>query len=389
MNKQQEPYILWLPSWYPNKREPYNGDFVQRHARAAALYNPITVIVFTQYGESVKSELKIEESIIGNLKELIVYIPFNPIHVRYIDKIRYNLKHYFFSKKVLKQYFKKNGLPSLVHVHVPVKAGNLALWIKRKLGIPFIVSEQASTYLKQAPDTYSQRHWLYRWQVRKIFSKAIRVTNVSATVGQILKQLFSIKDLQVIYNTVDCARFNYSGCQKNEVFTYLHVSALNDQKNIFGILRSFKKLYAERKDWKLVMVGPFSDDIVQFIKENHLESQVELTGEVPYSQVAKYMQVAHVFVLFSKHENFPCVIVEALCCGLPVVASDVAGIPEAVNEFNGILVPSEDEPGLVKGLIEIRQEYDCYEFQLISRKATEKYKYEVIGAKFRDLYADI
>ena len=53
MSKQQKPYILWLPSWYPNKSEPYSGDFIQRHAKAAALYDPVTVIFFTQFGEKV------------------------------------------------------------------------------------------------------------------------------------------------------------------------------------------------------------------------------------------------------------------------------------------------------------------------------------------------
>jgi glycosyltransferase involved in cell wall biosynthesis len=389
VNNKQDSYILWLPSWYPNKLEPYNGDFIQRHAKAAALYSPITVIFFTQYGASVESELKIEENFIGNLKELIVYIPFKPIHVNFIDKVRYNLSFYFSSKKILRQYFKEKGLPSLVHVHVPVKAGNLALWIKRKFKIPFIVSEQASTYLKQAPDNYHKRHWFYKWQVRRIFSEAIGITNVSATIGKILKQLFSIKDFQVIHNTVDSSSFNYSGCYKNEIFTYIHVSTLNDQKNIFGILRSFKKMIIQRKDCKLIIVGPFTTDIVQFIKENGLENQVELTGEVPYVKVAEHMQKAHVFVLFSKHENFPCVIVEALCCGLPVVTSDVAGIPEGINKSNGILVPSEDEDGLVRGLIKIRENYDHYKPDLISKEATEKYKYEAIGKRFRDLYNDI
>jgi glycosyltransferase involved in cell wall biosynthesis len=43
---------------------------------------------------------------------------------------------------------------------------------------------------------------------------------------------------------------------------------------------------------------------------------------------------ADAFILFSRHENFPCVVIEALCCGLPVVASNVGGIAEAVDETN-------------------------------------------------------
>ena len=44
MTKPPAPYVLWLPSWYPNKLAPFDGDFIQRHAKAAALYNDILVI---------------------------------------------------------------------------------------------------------------------------------------------------------------------------------------------------------------------------------------------------------------------------------------------------------------------------------------------------------
>ena len=44
MTKPPAPYVLWLPSWYPNKLSPFDGDFIQRHAKAAALYNDIAII---------------------------------------------------------------------------------------------------------------------------------------------------------------------------------------------------------------------------------------------------------------------------------------------------------------------------------------------------------
>jgi len=381
----KQRYILWLPSWYPNELEPYNGDFIQRHAKAASCHNPVTVIFFTQYGEKVSSTYKIQQQVHGNLKEIIVYVPFKT-SFRLLDRIRYNLRFYSFARKFLRNYFRENGLPSLVHVHVPVKAGNLALWIKRKWGVPFIASEHASTYFKESgSDFFKNRHWLHRKQVKKIFSGASVVINVSNTVRKILMGLFPIRRSAVIYNVVDTSLFKWSALKEN-VFTYIHVSSLTEQKNVFGILRAFKKLFEIRKDWQLIMVGPHTAGIRQFIDQEKLNEHVYLTGEVPYAEVARRMQKSNVFVLFSKHENFPCVIVEALCCGLPVISSDVAGIGEAVNASNGILVRSEDEEQLLQALIEIREIHHKYDALQIAADAAGQFGYETIAEKFDELY---
>ena len=97
----RENYVLWLPSWYPNEWEPYNGDFIQRHAEAAALNNNITVIFFTQYGEKMAMDHKVTETVTGNLKEVIVYLPFKPSRFELADRVRYNLFFYQYSKRFL------------------------------------------------------------------------------------------------------------------------------------------------------------------------------------------------------------------------------------------------------------------------------------------------
>ncbi|RYZ25073.1 MAG: glycosyltransferase family 4 protein [Chitinophagaceae bacterium] len=378
-------YVLWLPSWYPNKKEPFNGDFIQRHARAVSLYESVTVISFPQFGSKVNTSHEIEEKISGKLKEIIVNLPFRPFHISVLDRIRYNLQYYLTARTYLEKYFEKFGLPALVHVHVPVKAGNLALWIKKKYNIPFIVSEQASTYMEAAPDNYFQRSFFYKLQLKEIFRKAACVTNVSGTIGLVLKKLFLIRDLHVIHNTVDTGMFCFAP-QANKAFTYLHVSSLSEQKNIFGILRAFYALSTIRKDWKLVLVGPYSAQIKEFIQRKNLDQLIELTGEVSYQEVAKKMKASNAFVLFSRHENFPCVVVEALCCGLPVVSSDVAGVKEAINESNGILTAYDNEDMFLAGLLKMRETHHLYNSEQISAAAIARYNFQAIGAQFHNVY---
>jgi hypothetical protein len=71
MNKRKK--ILWLVSWYPNKYDPFDGDFIQRHARAASLYDDIHVF-FIRFAEEQK---EVEQASGGEagLKEYIFYLP--------------------------------------------------------------------------------------------------------------------------------------------------------------------------------------------------------------------------------------------------------------------------------------------------------------------------
>ncbi len=70
MNKK----ILWLASWYPNILSPYDGDFIQRQARAAALFQRLTVIYIKKDEKGiVTKDLKIVSSSENNLTEIIVF----------------------------------------------------------------------------------------------------------------------------------------------------------------------------------------------------------------------------------------------------------------------------------------------------------------------------
>ena len=383
---KQSNYILWLPSWYPNKFEPSNGDFIQRHAQATSIYIPVTVYHFPQSGETIflpEDTMEVKQN--HNLKEIIHYFSYQPAGNNFFNKLKYNILYYKKAKRSLEAYFIKYGLPKLVHVHVPMKAGNLAIWIKEKYGIDYLVSEQSSAYMKSSPDYFLKKNFLHRHQVKKIFRVAQTVTNVSATIGKVLSNAFKLKAVHPIHNTVDTRLFNYTN-QKPEVFTFIHVSALGEQKNISGILKAIYSLKKIRADWVLKIIGPYNSGIKEQIDNLSLNEKVHLSGELSYEEVAQSMKDAHVMVLFSKHENFPCVVVEALCTGLPVISSDVAGVKEAVNETNGILVASEDEMQLTKALERIRSTYSSYNPESIARKAAELYSFKTIGKEFFNLY---
>lgn len=385
--KKNGDYILWLPSWYPNEFEPYNGDFIQRHALATSNYCKIVVFHFIQLGHTIQLEKDyFRKNEMLNLTEFTIAPSFKPTRSNIINKLIYNYKFYSKARNSLNEYFKKNGLPIKVHVHVPLKAGNIALWIKKKYGIDYVLSEHSSHYLSISQESYFKKSYLYKIQVKSIFKSALKVSNVSEAIGNILRDIFAIPKVETIHNTVNTKYFNY-GTEKNNVFTYIHVSSLKNQKNIYGILSAFEELYVIEKKWQLKLVGPITKEIVDYITSKKFRNHIILTGEISYKDVAHQMQQSHVFVLFSKHENFPCVIIEALCCGLPVISSNVAGIKEAVNNKNGILIESNDQNALLNALIDIKNNYYSFRFKEISNNAQDLYNYKVIGKQIFNLYS--
>jgi glycosyltransferase involved in cell wall biosynthesis len=381
--------ILWLCSWYPNPLDSYDGDFIQRHARALATQHPVTVLFVAQWGETVnveatKTMIRDEEGV----REITGMFRFQKSGYKWPDKLRYHICYVRFYKNLIRNYIRANGKPDLVHVHVPMKAGLLARWMKRKWNIPYLVSEQSSLYDSSAPGNFFSRHLWHRQVVRKIFADAAAVTNVSAAVGNILKREFRLPDVRVIHNTVN-TNFFYCKDFKPVPFRFIHVSTLSHQKNVEGILKTAAQLNESGKNFELVIVGPVRDAQINLAVQLGLSSSVRFTGEISYPEVAAHMQQSSALVLFSRHENFPCVIPEALCCGLPCIAAHVGGVAEAIDESNGLLVQKENEAELFAAMNSMMDNYPQYSRKKISEAARAKYSYPAIGKQFYDLYREV
>ncbi len=379
--------VLWLASWYPNKMSPLDGDFVQRHAQAVSEFVSVSVIYVAQYGEFITNpSLEHVETNNGQVKELRVYFNSLKTGIKILDRFLYNWKYFTVYLSTIRSYILKNGMPDLVHVHIPMKAGIIARWIKWKWKIPFMITEHSGTYVPGPPDEFSKRSFYFRQNVRAIFKNASASTSVSAHNGEIIKNLFKLSHMHVIHNVVDTNRFFHQPDDTGTQFRFIHVSTMGYNKNIIGILNVCSKLKDIRQDWEIELIGPVNEDVLRYIEKMKLRDLVVLKGEMSNTAVAGRMQKANTLVMFSRSENFPCTIIEALCCGLTVVSSNVAGIPEAVNSSNGILVESENEDQLLSAMndaIDRRNEFDR---RGIAAAAFQKYSYHHIGKQFFLVY---
>jgi glycosyltransferase involved in cell wall biosynthesis len=100
--------------------------------------------------------------------------------------------------------------------------------------------------------------------------------------------------------------------------------------------------------------------------------------------VAAILQFADALVLSSRFENLPCVLLEALATGTPMIATNVGGVAEIIHKGNGILVPSEDENALLAAMTDIQQR--AYSAEEMHAEAQQKYSPTTIAGLFLEAY---
>lgn len=374
--------ILWLVSWYPNANDRFDGDFIQRHARAAAIFHDVHVIFVT---DRLQDEEVVEEwNHVTGLTEQLIYFKKQQGLLYKINKQLTWKKQYM---RAVVNYFEKHGPPALVHVHIPWKAGLIALQLKREREIPFIVTEHWGIYNDYVEDRFLHKPFWVRRMIKNIFASAENILSVSRYLGNSINQQVVNKPFTVLPNVVDTSLFFYKETE-SPVFTFIHVSNMVPLKNCSGILKAFEKLIAKGiENIRLLMVGgnhhAYHEEAQMM---GLLNKQVFFTGEISYLDVATHLQQSNCFVLNSHIENAPCVIAEALCCGLPVIATAVGGVPELVNESNGRLVPADDTEALALTMMKIYEDYADFNRSYIADQAHKTYSYSAISIQLDAVY---
>jgi len=291
--------------------------------------------------------------------------------------------NYFFSNsinpvqdfKAVKEIKKavKDFKPDLVSCH-STKAGFLGrLAIRNK--IPTIFTAHGWAFTEGAPFFRRQMTVLIEKIAGKFCSKIICVSKFDKELALKYK-IASPNKLVVIHNGVEVEKAKN---QKSEVkslekkIRIVFVGRLAQQKDPLLLLRAFYSLSPELKNKAEISVigeGSKRKELEKFIKESKLEGKVKLLGGMPRDKVFEVLKKSDIFALISNWEGFPITILEAMNCGLPVIASDVGGIKEAVDENCGILVKRGDKEGIKKALEQLIRDPSL--IRKMGEKAREK-----------------
>lgn len=381
--------VLWLTSWYPNRDDPFSGDFIKRQAEAVSLFQPVQILFVGKYSPRPLQEQVKQVNSFPNLKEYLLYYPASD-HDNLFTKGRSVTSYFLKHLQIIRQLHKKNELPDLVHVQVAWKSGLIALYLKWKYKIPYVLTEHWSGYYPQAKDSLFRKSYLERYWTRRIIGKANQLITVSEALGKQIRQSWLKVPFQQIPNVVNTRFFFTEKNKRAEKFRFIHISTLKYPKNPEGILRVFAALRKTPIDAELVLVGPVNTGLDKMIREMGLpEQDIRCTGEIPYKNVGIELRHSSVLILFSHYENMPCVLLESLCSGIPVIASRVGGIPEVVDETNGILVKAGDENDLLEAMKTMIRKESSYDREKISSRAAAQFSYEVVGKEILSVYESV
>ncbi len=356
---------------------PTNGDFIQRHAEAVAIKNEVTAIHIVSDNNS-KSSIDITDETINEVRTIIGYVKFtkNPL-----------LKWFRFISAFRKIY-EKIKVFDVIHVNRLYPLGLFALYLKYRIKKPFIISEHWTDYKYPL----SKKIGFIEKQVSKVISKnAAFVCPVTDDLKTSM-QLFGLKgNYKKIPNVVNTSVFTPQQTTNNS-FTIIHISnMINEYKNISGILEVFKKIHDKHPAVKLKLIGGNTEQYNSTIEELNLApNSYEMLNHIPQQELAVHLKTSNLLILFSNHENLPCVIVEAFSCGIPVISTDVGGIKEYFPENFGVLIPPNNQEHLFD---EIDKFYtntdDIFDKDSMHRYVVQNFSKEQLCDEFTELYDKI
>lgn len=231
-----------------------------------------------------------------------------------------------------------------IHAHFASSAADHALVLSLLSGIPFSLTVHGSDVLVDNHPTLDL-----------ICKHAAGILTPSRYNANYMIERFSVppERMHVIANGVIPERFQPSTGSGDGPPILLTVARLEEVKGIPVLVDAYALLRKKGVSFRAVIVGEGSERprVEDRIREHHLGGLVELRGDLPRDRVLSELGGADIFVLSSQSEGFPVSILEAMSCGLPVVAPEITGIPEMIREGeHGFLVTPRDAAALAEGM---------------------------------------
>lgn len=376
--------ILFLPAWYPNKNHLSIGSFVRSHAEAISTKVPVDVLHVCGE-EGMKGIYRFEKTTEAGVNTYILYYtkPKSKTKIAQLVKAVLYIAGQFYGYHLFR---KREDKPAIFHVHVLTRAAILPFVLSFFSKIDYFVTEHWSRYLPQ-DNTYTGffRKKVTEWIVKKARGVSAVAENLKIHMN---RHNLRNSNFKVISNVVAP---KFLTVNEHAVVSpyFVHVSNFANCKNVIGILKAFRLLQDLGHPFHLKIVG----DGVDFEKVRKLAVELNLqntifTGFLYSEDVVKVMAAAKALVLFSDYENQPVVIIESLTLGIPVIATNVGGIPEMIDAANGLLVAPNDVFALSDAMRRVLTDEVVFERAEIRRKAVAQFSADIVANQFVEFYKD-
>jgi N-acetyl-alpha-D-glucosaminyl L-malate synthase BshA len=240
-------------------------------------------------------------------------------------------------------------------------------------------------------------HPFYKKAVQFSINNSEYVTAVSQSLKEDTERLFEVsKDIRVIPNFIDLSKTHQRNvpCNKDVIatgdqFVITHISNFRPLKRIIDILNVFEKV-RKKLNVKLLMVGdgPEKERAKRYCRAHKLDDSVLFLGNS--NEIDEILCFTDLFLLPSEQESFGLVALEAMIHSVPVVCSDVGGLPEVVeNGYSGYLCPVGDINAMAEKSIYILENEERHEqFKKQAYECSKKFDIKNVIVHYENLYEE-
>jgi glycosyltransferase involved in cell wall biosynthesis len=293
--------------------------------------------------------------------------------------------------------------PDVIHTHTPFSVGWEAVLGAKILNIPLVGEHHTfyDDYLEHVKLDYEWTRKLSWKMTAGYYNKCDVVISPTKKLADSLIEAGLKKPTEIISNSVNTDFFRpLSQKERDETRerygikgpSLVYMGRISYEKNIAQVIRSFSVLL-ERKSMEevrlmLVGDGPERGKLEKLIREKKLEKKIIWTGALRGDELRKAIGCNDIFITASKSENMPLSVLEAMACGLPVVAVGERGLIEIVeNGKNGYLSSSDSSKELADKITDILSDRDKkIQFGVFSRELSQKYSQERVMLSFEECY---
>ena len=280
----------------------------------------------------------------------------------------------------------------LIHAHVTYPDGVVAAHVAGRYGLPVVITEHNpwSPWMDEYPSVRRRAIWAAKQTACQIaVSESVRRT-VEQFAGK-------MENLVVIPCGVDGSVFTLpSDGQARDPNQILFVGAIRPVKGVDILLRALRILADRGRQTRLILVGEayygsYRQEelrVKKMVGDLDVGDRVQFVGKQLPPDLVRSVQKSAALVLPSRAESLGMVLVEALACGTPVVATRCGGPEEIVNDRVGLLVSPEDPEALARGIEHVLDRRHTYDPVRLRAHALEKFGLESVGERLKHVYQE-
>jgi glycosyltransferase involved in cell wall biosynthesis len=277
--------------------------------------------------------------------------------------------------------------PDVVHAHSFLSCA-AALLLRAVYRKPVAYTEHWTIFTEENPGRLSRAMTRL---ARIALERADVVLPVSEDLRSALAALAPRAAFRVVPNAVDVSLFSPGNPSLDGRRRLLTVGLLDTpRKGVDVLLAALRRVRddASAPELALDVVGDggLRPEYEALAARLGLDDVVRFHGLLGKPQIAELMRSSDLFVLGSRYENNPCVVIEAMATGLPVVATAVGGVPEIVDDETGLLAAPLDEVDLGDRIGHALSRLDGFDRRLIARRARERFSRESVCAALKGVY---